>query len=82
MKFHLGEMIFFQLGVWPISFNCLDDIPRNEFHCGCYSIAVILTDEISFGKMLCKHYPKIKSYENKHLRKCKGNTLFELLLRN
>ena len=50
---HLGEMIFFQLGVWPISFNCLDDIPRNEFHCGYYSIAVILTDEISLQSVKC-----------------------------
>ena len=45
------------------------EIPRNETHCGCCFIAVILTEMkfISGGKVLYKHYYVIKSYENKHM---------------
>ena len=50
-------MKYFQVGVWSNSYSCLDKIPRNKTHCGCYFIAVILTvmNFISGGKpVLCK----------------------------
>ena len=34
--FILGEMKYFQFGVWSISYNCLLAIPRNETHCGLF----------------------------------------------
>ena len=42
-----GEMKYFYFGVWSISCSCLHDTARNETHCGCYFIMVILT-EIKF----------------------------------
>ena len=68
--FVLGGMKSFHFDVWSISSNCLYEIPRNETHRGFYFIAIILTEmKLYFGwKMLCKHYPEMKSYENKHLR--------------
>ena len=40
-------MKYFYFGVWSISCSCLHDTARNETHCGCYFIMVILT-EIKF----------------------------------
>ena len=44
MGFHFGH---FHFDVWSISYNRLHDTTRNETHCGCYFIDVILT-EIKF----------------------------------
>ena len=53
MVFHFGQN---EIGVWSIYCNCLHDTTRNEAHCGCYFIAIILTE---MGcKMSCKHFPK------------------------
>ena len=41
---NLGEMTFFHFGAWSISYNSLHGIPPNEIQCGCYFIAVILTE--------------------------------------
>ena len=51
-------MKYFYFGVWSISYNYLHDTTRNETHCGCHFIAVIVTNFISCDKILCKHYPK------------------------
>ena len=53
MVFHFGQN---EIGVWSIYCNCLHDTTRNEVHCGCYFIAIILT-EMGY-KMSCKHFPK------------------------
>ena len=55
-----GKVKYFHFGVWSISYNCLHDKNRNETHCGCYFIVVILTEmKFNLGwKNLCKHYPK------------------------
>ena len=44
MKFHLEQNEVFQSGVSSISYNCLHEIPRKKTLCGCYFIAVILTE--------------------------------------
>ena len=55
-----SKMKHFHFAVWLISYNCLDDTIRNETHCECHFIAVILTEMkfISGDKISCKHYPK------------------------
>ena len=45
-----SKMKHFHFAVWLISYNCLDDTIRNETHCGCHFIAVILTEmKFHFG---------------------------------
>ena len=58
-------MKYFHFGVWSISYNCLHDTTRNETHCGCYFIAVILTEmKFHFGWWnTMETLPDIKSYE-------------------
>ena len=55
--FILGEINFFQFGVWSISHNCVDEIQWNETHCGCHFISIILTKmKFHFGdETSCKH---------------------------
>ena len=44
------RMKYFHFGVWSTSYNSLHDITRNEIHCGCHLIAVILTEmQFHFG---------------------------------
>ena len=40
--FILGEMKYFQFGVWLIFYNCVHKMPQNETHCVFYFNAVIL----------------------------------------
>ena len=42
--FILRELQYFQFRGWSVCYNCLHGIPRNETHCGCLLIAVILTE--------------------------------------
>ena len=68
MRFHFGYTFSFRS--WSIPYNCFHDVPQNETHCGCYFMAVILT-EIKFHFVLCmlhKHYLEMKSSEREHLR--------------
>ena len=54
-----GEIRYFHLSVWSVSYNCLNDTTRNETDCGCYFIAAIFTEmKFRFGSLSCKHYPK------------------------
>lgn len=42
--FIFGEMKYFQLGAWSISYNYLHKIPRNETHWGNYFMVVIMIE--------------------------------------
>ena len=44
LHFILGEMKYFQFGVWSIAYNWLHEVPRNGTYCGCYFIAIISTE--------------------------------------
>ena len=45
-----GKMKYFHFGVWSISNNSLHNATQNETDCGCYFIAVILTEmKFHFG---------------------------------
>ena len=60
IKYHFGrkEVYSFRCQVNP--YNCSREISRYETQYG-------VTEIISGDKMLCKHNPKMKSYERKHL---------------
>ena len=44
-----GELNKFHFGVWLISYNWLHDTTRNETHCRCYFIGVILLSHELFN---------------------------------
>ena len=70
MRFYSGQNIFFQFGVWSISYSSYNQIINNLItkYQEIKHIAIILKKKlISGGRILFKYYTKIKSYKNKHL---------------